>query len=206
VDDLPTAHQPARGPDPVALHSYALDHLRYIRDTMERAASFTAVSGRAQVAVGVIGVAAALAARRQPERAAWLATWLAAAVLSAGVSVVGFWRKARVLGVPLLSGPGRKFALSFLPALFAGAVLTLVLARDGRYDLLPSVWLLVFGAAVMAGGAFSVPPVPVMGACFLVLGIVSAFAPANWGDLLMALGFGLVNVGFGVLITVNYGG
>ncbi len=193
-------------PDPVALHSYALEHLRYIRHTMERAASFTAVSGRAQVVVGLVGLTAALVAWRQPTRTAWLATWLASAVLSAAVSVAGFWKKGKALGVPLFSGPGRKFALSFLPSLFAGVVVTAILVRAGHYDLLPTVWLLLFGSAVMAGGSFSVPPVPVMGACFLVLGVVAALSPAEWGNALMALGFGLVNLVFGTLITVKYGG
>ena len=192
--------------DPVALHSYALDHLRYIRETMERAASFTAVSGKAQVVVGGIGIGAALVAQRRPDRDAWLMIWLTAAVLGAAVATVGMWWKARALRVPVFSGPGRKFALSFLPPLLAGAVLTVVLARGGSYQLLPVAWLLLFGAAVVAGGAFSVPPVPVMGGCFLALGTVAAFAPPSWGDALMAVGFGAMNVVFGVLITVKYGG
>jgi hypothetical protein len=203
--DESSSPQPSSA-DPVALHAYALDHLRYIRDTMERAASFTAVSGKAQVVVGGIGIGAALVARSRPDRAAWLMTWLAAAVLGAAVATVGLWWKARALRVPVLSGPGRKFALSFLPPLLSGAVLTAVMARAGNYELLPVVWLLLFGAAVVAGGAFSVPPVPVMGGCFLALGAVAAFAPPGWGDALMAVGFGGVNLVFGVLIMVKYGG
>ncbi len=201
-DSSPT--QPAR--DPETLHAYALDHLRYIRDTMERAASFTAISGKALVVVGLIGVGAALAAWKQTSRDAWLETWLAAAVLSAAVAGAGLWRKAASLGVSLFSGPGRKFALSFLPPLFAGAVLTLVLARAGFYGALPAAWLLLFGAAVIAGGAYSVPPVPVMGACFLALGTLAALAPAGWGDLLMGLGFGVMHVVFGILIAARHGG
>jgi hypothetical protein len=203
--DESSSPQPSSA-DPVALHAYALDHLRYIRDTMERAASFTAVSGKAQVVVGGIGIGAALVARSRPDRAAWLMTWLAAAVLGAAVATVGLWWKARALRVPVLSGPGRKFALSFLPPLLSGAVLTAVMARAGNYEPLPVVWLLLFGAAVVAGGAFSVPPVPVMGGCFLALGAVAAFAPPGWGDALMAVGFGGVNLVFGVLIMVKYGG
>jgi hypothetical protein len=203
VDD--SSPQPSSA-DPVALHSYALDHLRYIRQTMERAGSFTAVSGKAQILAGGIGVGAALVARSRSDRAGWLMTWLAAAVLAATVAGVGFWWKARALRVPLFSGPGRKFALSFLPPLLSGAVLTLVLSRGGNYQLLPAVWLLLFGAAVVAGGALSVPPVPVMGGCFLLLGTVAAFAPPSWGDALMAVGFGAMNLAFGVLIAVRYGG
>ncbi len=204
MDDPSPIQQPVQ--DPAALHAYALDHLRYIRDTMERAVSFTAISGKAQVLVGVIGLCAAVVARMAASRALWLEIWLASAVLSAAVAGVGLWRKSKRLRVPLFTGPARKFALSFLPPIFAGAVLTLVLARAGLHGTLPAVWLLLFGAGVIAGGAFSVPPVPVMGACFLALGTVAALGPPGWGDLLMALGFGVMHLVFGTVIAMRYGG
>lgn len=192
--------------EPAALHAYALDHLAFIRATMERAGAFTAVSGRGQVLVGAIGLAAAFVAHRQVGPAAWLAAWLAAAVAGIVVAGTAMWRKARRLGVPLLGGQGRKFALGLLPPLLAGALLTLALVRAGAPGLLPATWLLMFGAGVVAGGASSVRPVPLMGACFIALGAVAVAAPAAWGDALLALGFGVVQLGFGVLIAVRYGG
>ncbi len=192
--------------DPSALHEYALDHLEFIRSTMERAGAFTAVSGRGQLIVGTVGLAAAWLAARQPDPVSWMATWLAAAAGAIVVAGAAMWRKARSLGVPLLGGPGRKFALGLLPPLLAGALLTLALQRAGEYGLMPATWLLLFGAGVIGGGASSVRPVPVMGACFIGLGAVAALAPAAWGDALLALGFGVVQIGFGILIAVKYGG
>jgi hypothetical protein len=197
-----------RDPDaraPVSLHDYAAEHLAYIRHTMERAGAFTAVSGKGQAVVGIIGVIAAVCASLVGS-AAWLFVWLAAAAAGAAVAVTGIVLKARRLGVPLFSAPGRKFALGFLPPLVAGAILTAAVYYVGAPQLLPGLWLLLFGAAVLAAGALSVPPVPVMGACFMALGVVALVAPASWGTWLLGLGFGAVHIGFGILIAVKHGG
>jgi hypothetical protein len=173
---------------------------------MERAGAFTAISGKGQAVVGVIGLAAAVVAGRQADQAAWLAVWLAAAALAVAVASMGIRLKARAMGIPVLSGPGRRFALGFAPPVVAGAVLTAALYVAGASSMLPGVWLLLFGAAVVAEGVLSVPPVPVMGGCFMALGVVALMAPAAWGTWLLGLGFGLLHIGFGILIAVKYGG
>lgn len=196
---------PSPANEPVALHEYAADHLAYIRHTMERASSFTAVSGKGQTVVGVIGVAAAVWASRVNE-AEWLGVWLLAAVAGAIVAIVGIARKARRLGVPVLSGPGRKVAIGFLPPLVAGALLTGAVYYLRVPQLLPAMWLLLFGSAVLGAGTQSVPPVPLMGACFMGLGVVALVGPPGWADLLLGLGFGLLHIIFGIVIAVKYGG
>src|SRR2546430_7710337 len=64
---------------PRPLHDRALDNLRFIRQTMERAGSFTAVPGWGQVAVGATALAAAFLAARQRTPELWLVTRLAEA-------------------------------------------------------------------------------------------------------------------------------
>ena len=183
-----------------------MDHLAFIRQTMERAGTFTAVSGKGQVVVGLIGLAAAAAAARQGSRGAWLGVWIAAAVIGAAVAATGIALKARSVRAPVLSGPGRRFALGFAPPLAAGAVLTIALASGGAWVLLPPMWLLLYGAAVVAGGSLSVPPVPVMGGCFMAAGAAALMTPAAWGDWWLAFGFGVLHAGFGILIAVKHGG
>jgi len=191
---------------PPALQDRAIDNLRYIRETMERAGEFTAVSGWGEVIIGVSALVAAAVASRQTTSRAWLLVWLAEAVL--GVAIAGFAmsRKSRTADVPLLNGPGRKFVLAFLPPMLVGVVLTIVLYRAQAVWALPGVWLLLYGTAVMTGGAFSVRIVPVMGSCFMLLGVVALSAPLAARDWLMAAGFGVLHILFGVMIARRYGG
>ncbi len=192
--------------EPVAIHAHAIDNLQYIRAAMERAGSFTAVPGVGGVVLGCTALIVAAMAQRMWDGNAWLITWLAEAVLACLIGVAGAAAKSRVVKMPLLSGPGRKFLLGFLPPLVAGAMLTLVLYRAGVLAALPGLWLLLYGTGVLCGGAASVKVVPMMGACFMALGVAALFAPAGWGNAFLAAGFGGFHIMFGILIAVKYGG
>jgi hypothetical protein len=184
----------------------ALEDLRFIRDTMERAGSFTAVPGWGTVAMGLVALVAAPLASRQETGEAWLVVWLITAAAALCVGLVTTLGKARAAKAPLLRGAGRRMVLGFAPPLAAGAVLTAVLYSAGLYDALPGTWLLLYGAGVMTGGSFSVRAVPIMGLCFMVAGAFAFLVPAGWGDALMAAGFGGLNIVFGVIIARKYGG
>jgi hypothetical protein len=183
-----------------------MDNLRYIRETMERASAFTAVPGWGQVATGLSAIGAAYVAAHQANRRAWLGVWLAEAIISLLIAGWLMDRKARQSGVPLFSGPGRKVAFSLSPPMVAGALLTVVLFRAGLVNAIPGMWLLLYGTGVLAGGAFSVRVIPVMGMCFMLEGALAVFAPMNWADLLLGAGFGGIHVVFGAIIARRYGG
>jgi len=182
------------------------DDLRFIRDTMERSAAFTAVSGWGQVLVGTTAIAAAVLASRQNTPYAWLRVWLSEGLLALAIGFLACTWKANRRGLPLFSGPARKVALGLAPPLVAGAFLTFLLFRSGQEAALPATWLLLYGAGIMTGGAFSVPTVPVMGVCFMVLGGLSVLGPASWGNWFLAAGFGGLHIVFGLLIARRHGG
>lgn len=197
---------PAPSSSTVSIQAHALDHLQFIRDTMERASAFTAISGRGQVAVGVIGLAAAAVAATQSTAHDAAVVWMGAATLAGPLAFASMWWKARAAGLPLASGPARKFALGFLPPLLGGGLLTMALWQAGLFEWLPPMWLLLYGAAVMGGGAASVSVVPVMGGCIMALGAAALVVPPLGDAWLLAAGFGLLHVVFGVVITARYGG
>jgi hypothetical protein len=189
----------------VQLHDHAMDNLRYIRQTLERAGSFTAVPGKGGVLIGVIALAAARLAARETTSGRWLAVWTVAALLAVAIGIGGAALKARRFRVALFSGPGRKFIAGFTPAIVAGAVLTAVLYRAGVSGFLPGIWLLLYGAAVLSGGSASVRVVPVMGVCFMFLGVLALLAP-GYNDPLLVAGFAGLHIIFGTVIAVKYGG
>ena len=199
---------PLRTPkrEPIPIDARAADHLRYIRETMENAAEFTAVPGWGGVAMGVTALVAAFVASRQATPLAWLIVWLFEAFVAVAIAAPAAATKAHRANSALFSGPGRKFVLSFAPPIVAGGFLTYSLYHAGAFFALPGVWLLLYGTAIVTGGAFSVRVVPVMGLCLMLLGAAALFAPASWGDAFMAAGFGFVQMAFGWWIARHYGG
>jgi uncharacterized membrane protein HdeD (DUF308 family) len=188
------------------MHAQAMDNLRFIRETMERAATFTAVSGWGQVVMGVSAAIAALIAALQPTRQAWVAVWLIEAVIAGAISAWFTSRKARAAKVALLSGPGQKLVLAFAPAMLVGAALTGACMLRGLEELLPAIWMMLYGAGVIAAGAYSVRIVPVMGVAFVATGVVALFAPASWATGLLLAGFGGLHIAFGTFIARRHGG
>lgn len=158
------------------------------------------------VVVGATALAATWIAMQTSRDADWLAVWLGEAVLGVIVGGAAMVQKARIANDPLLSGPGRRFGLSFLPPIVVGALLTIALHRVALFELMPGMWLLLYGTAVATAGAFSARIVPLLGVCFMVLGAVALFAPTGWWPAFMAVGFGGLHIAFGLIIARRYGG
>jgi hypothetical protein len=192
--------------EPAGLETRAMDNLRFIRQTMESATAFTAVSGWGVATVGATALLAAVIAHRQTDAGAWLAVWLSEAVLSFLIASGTTVRKARASKQPLFAVPARRFALSFSPPMLVGALLTAVFWSHGFYAAMPGTWLLLYGTGIVTGGAFSVRVVPVMGLCFMAAGAAALFLPFQWRDWLMPAAFGGLHVVFGFIIARRYGG
>jgi hypothetical protein len=192
--------------DPAPIHEHAISNLRYIREAMERASAFTSIPGWGGVAVGVSAAATAVVAQGLVGKREWLLLWLAEAIVAAIIAAVTMTRKARRANVSFTGAPARRFFMSYFAPIVAGAALTFVLARVELFHALPATWLLLYGVSFVASGAFSIRVVPVMGVCFMVLGIISCFVPFAAGNVLLGAGFGGLHVIFGFIIARSYGG
>jgi len=171
---------------------------------MQQAGAFTAISGRGLIIVGFTALFASwIASHQRFDR--WLIVWLCEVLLAGLIAAITIYRKAIATGTPLFSGPARKVAMGLLPAMAAGAVLTAVFYRSERPEFVAPMWLLLYGVGIMAGGAWSVAAVPVMGAACMAVAL-PAFIFTRWPDAWMALGLGLVHIIFGLVVTKKYGG
>lgn len=191
--------------EPPEMQARAIDNIAFIRETMERAGTFTAISGWGEVAIGCTAIVATLVADGRGTTG-WLITWLVELVIAGLVSAAFIARKARAAHVPLWSGPLRKLVLSFLPPMFVGAVLTAGLLRAGAVEFIPGTWMLLYGAGVISAGTYSVRTVPAMGTAFIAVGTVSLFTPPSWDIWLLLAGFGGLHILFGLLIARRHGG
>jgi hypothetical protein len=197
--------RPRRDSSP-AIEDRAMENLRFIRETMEAAGTFTAISGWGQVVIGLTAIAAALIGSQAETPSAWLMVWLAEACVAAGISIASMTIKSHAANVQVFSGPMRKLVLSFSPAIAAGAVLTLALHASGNMALVPGLWLLLYGAGVVSAGTYSVSIVPFMGGAFMIFGVITLAAPATWLTGLLIASFGGLHILFGVLIARRHGG
>jgi hypothetical protein len=198
-----------RADEPAAVTSFgehAEESLQFIRRTMERSSTFTAVPGLGGAGMGAIGLAATVLAANQSSAERWLAVWLVAAALALGLGVTSMRRKAARLGAPLAGAVGRRFALSLAAPLVAGAALTWGVWVHGNGALVPPVWLLLYGAGVLAGGVFTVAAVRLLGLAFMALGVAALVTPPAWGNVWLGMGFGGLQLVFGLYIARRHGG
>ena len=185
---------------------HAEERLQFIRRTMERSSTFTAVPGLGGAGMGAVGVAAAVLAANQPTAERWLVVWLVAAVVALAIGVTTLWRKASRLGAPLAGTVGRRFAMSLAAPMIAAAALTWRVWIDGGWALMPGVWLLLYGTGVLAGGVFSVVAVRRLGVAIMALGVVALATPPAWGNVWLGIGFGGLQFAFGLYIARKHGG
>ena len=192
--------------EPVSISDRAADNLKFIRETMERSTHFTAVPGYGGMLMGATAIVAAYIALQQATLRDRLIVWLTEACLAFAIGVLAMWQKSKLSNTSLLSAPARKFAFGFAPSLIAGVVITLGLWRFEYYEIMAPAWMLLYGAAVVTGGAFSVRVVPLMGWIFIALGAIAFALPPGFGNYFMGLSFGLLHIIFGAVIAKRYGG
>lgn len=200
--------------EPESLQGRAADNLSYIREAMANSTSFTGVPGWGMVAMGIVALIGGWIATRSGSNSR-ADIWGVVAVAGCAAGLVTMTFKSRRRKTPVLFGPGRKFMLNFSPPILVGCLLSIVFYQEHLEHLMPGMWLLLYGAAVINGGAFSISLVPIMGVCFMVLGLVTYVLPNTPispseniypYDIVLAIGFGALHIVFGVIIALRHGG
>jgi hypothetical protein len=188
---------------PVRIETRALGTLAYIRRSIDSSASM-AVPGTAGVAMGTVGLAAAICASFPRWAPYWMQIWMVAGAIAFVGGGALMAREAAQSGHARYLGPVRKFMLCLCPALFAGGVLTMVLWRANMQGLLPGTWLLLYGCAVVSASTVTVAATMrllcIMGALFAALGSIAFALPAGPHTSMLGLGFGVLHIAFGLLV------
>lgn len=180
--------------------------LETIRTLMERSQRYEHVSGYSGLLAGTAAMlgCAALGFHRLPfdPRTNFAVVWIAVfAVAFAGHLLFTFGR-ARQRGEPVWSRQARTILLAVLPSFGAALAVTAVTWRLDRLDLLPALWLTLYGCGALATSFFAPRSIAWLGATCLALGIGSLLAPHSHAILTMAVGFGVTHIGFGVGVLV----
>ena len=194
---------------PISIESRALGTLAYIRSSIE-ASSSLAVPGMAGIVMGGIGIIAAVVTSVPIGARHWLETWLVAAAVAFALGGAMMAREAAQCGHARYLGPVRKFLLCLCPALLTGAVLTFVLWRGTMTNLVPGVWLLLYGCAVLSASTVTIARtmriICIMGVLFMLLGVLAFASPPNTHTLILGLGFGALHTIFGIVLgQVSHG-
>jgi hypothetical protein len=183
----------------VNLDMHAIATLRYIRASMEAAGS-VAIPGSAGIAMGIIGLAAAVLSMLPPLQPYWLSIWLTAAPIAAATGGSLLARSTTVASLVASGTPGRKLTLALSPCVFAGAVMTAVLWSADHTAAIPGTWLLLYGCALISASVCTKAMVGWMGVCFVVIGLAALVAPSGFQMALLGCGFGGLHILFGILI------
>ena len=193
-----------RSPTPIS--EGAAENLRYIRDTIDAAHTFTTIPGRGCIAMGAAGLIAGALELAPGLADQWLPIWLTAAVVSCAMALWFMERKAREQGLSLKRAVATKFFLTLTPAFAAAGILTAALVDIVGRDVVGAIWLLLYGAGIAACGVFSIPVVMIAGFAFMGLGTVTLVAPVSWTPALLAAGFGGIHLALGAAIMRDHGG
>jgi hypothetical protein len=183
----------------VHIDSHAAATLRYIRASMDAAAS-VAVPGSAAITAGIVGVLAALVSSISGLREYWLIIWLIAAFIAAGLGSVLLLRQSPLDALTIAGSPVRKFVLCLLPSLFAGAVMTGVLWSHGNLQAIPGTWLILYGCALIAASAVAAQIMGLVGGLFCIAGLLALLMPSELQTFMLGLGFGGLHMFLGFMI------
>lgn len=197
----------------------ATKHLATIRRIMESATQLTTLPGKAAIGGGIIALAASgvtyavvnsldiadIEDLPSGPRAGVVAMWIGVAVLGILLDVILTVRTARRRGANPWSRLAQLAAYAMGPAILAACLLTVKLVQLGEWQLLPAIWMLLYGVGVWTAGVLSVRAPKALGVVFMLSGILTLFVAAPISLVMIALTFGVAHIAFGVYLTRRFG-
>jgi hypothetical protein len=180
--------------------------LETIRTLMERSQRYEYISGYSGLMAGAVTILGCAILRLDliplAHPADFAVVWSAVfAIAFAGHLLLTFGRACQ-RGEPVWSRQARTVLLAVLPAFGAALAVTALIRRLGRADLLPAIWLTLYGCGTLATSFFAPRSIAWLGATCFAVGIAALLAPHTYPILTMAIGFGVSHLGFGIAVVI----
>lgn len=195
------------------------EYLKDIHTIMERSAKHSTLSGLSGIVAGAAAVAGAVLSKLvynlDPYEVGWmnahrdetfLCIWMAVAMVAVVADVIFTKRKARNIGKQFFDRPMRRVLVAFIPGIVCGVALTEYFYEINSVRMLPMYWMLFYGLALISASTISLRELFVMGAGFIIAGIVTMFALADHPMLMMGISFGGFHLVYGIYMWVRHGG
>ena len=180
--------------------------LETIRTLMDRSQRYEHLSGYSGLlAVGtVLAGCVALGLNLLPfgPRLDFAVVWSVVFAVAFAAHLLVTFGRAHRRGEPVWSRQARTVLLAVLPSLVVSLAITVLMWRLDRLDLLPALWLLLYGCGALATSFFAPRSIAWLGVTCLAIGIISLVAWPGHAILTMAVGFGVTHIGFGVGVLV----
>ncbi len=195
----------------------AREHLRVIRQTMDRSTKYSTLSGLSGVLIGLTAIAGVAVTAgiidhkmtfHQPDRSVQPLlglVWLVVLALAVSIEFVCNKRRAARIGKRVASPLGAHIVVAALPSFIAAAVLTAFFYLNNLFSSVWGIWMLCYGLAICAVGLFSVRQVTYLGAAFVLAGAVTLLLPNHFHLYMMALTFGGFHILYGILMARKHG-
>ncbi len=189
----------------------ALERIEEIRALMARSGEYRHLSGWAAIATAALTgggcfASLALGARFTPvdDPARLAAVWGAVLAVGIVVNVAFTIALAKARGESAWSPAARQMVGGLLPGLLSGAILTVFLFVERRFDALPGTWLVCYGAGLMGASLFAPWELRWAGLSFLLAGGAALFLLLAHSLLAMGALFGGLHVLFGLYVLWRY--
>lgn len=198
---------------------YASD-LKEIKDIMSRSTQFLSLSGLSGISTGFIAlVGAFIAYKKVFEDQAYLTHHAVAPqegdllyllgisigtlVLSICSAIYFTHRKTILQNNRVWDIPTQRMMVNLFIPLVAGGILCLMLLTKGFIGMVPAMTLIFYGMALVNGSKYTLPEIRNLGLIQMIIGLL-AFHFIEYALLLWALGFGIAQMMYGLLIQRKY--
>lgn len=194
-----------------------LNDLKDIKAIMDRSSRFISLSGIAGVACGVIALLGAYTYYVQvydkmqvvgvyaTEGFEFNALLIAAVTLFLALAsaILFTTRQSKKSGLKLWDARTKQMLSRFMVPLAAGGLLSLIVFYHGFSYLALPITLIFFGLGAYAASRFSYRELRSLGLTNVVLGLLAAFF-LHYALIFWALGFGLLNIIYGIVVYKKY--